>query len=148
MSLVTMLDIESSFSTFFNSLLRASTCCCWRMDVLHRYNRYDLPNQRRRVFMKYGAMPALSSRTRAKILPECEENHLISSLHRSGWTALATEHKTSDILFSVRYFFLPDLLTNTAIGSLSVWPSLFCLQEYFICCSDRAEIRVIVVQNY
>ncbi len=71
-----------------------------------RYKQYDLPIQRRCDFMKSGAMPALSSRTRAQTLPECEENCLILSLDRLGWTALATERKTSDMLFPVRYFFL------------------------------------------
>ncbi len=66
-----MLEIESSFSTSLDSLLRALTCHCWRMDVLHRYKWYDLPNRRRRDFMKSGAMPALSSRTGAQTFPEC-----------------------------------------------------------------------------
>jgi hypothetical protein len=100
------MEIESSFSTSLDSLLRASTCCCWRMDVACRCKRYDLTNQRRCDFMKSGTMPALSSRIRAHTLPECEKNCLILSLDRSGLTALATECKTSDILFLVRYFFL------------------------------------------
>ncbi len=73
--------------------------------------------------MKSGVIPASSSKTRAHTLPEWEENFLSSSLVRSGLTAFAIEHKTSAILLPVRYFGVILLLTKTAMGWESNWPS-------------------------
>ena len=70
-------------------------------------------------------MPASSSNTRAQTLPEWEEKRFILSADRSGLTAFAMEQKTSAILLPVRYLVMPNLFTNTAMGSESDWPSLF-----------------------
>jgi hypothetical protein len=76
------------------------------------------------IYKKSGLIPALSSSTRAHTLPEWDENLLILSSDKSGWTFLAKVRSTSEILYPVRYFVLPFLLTKTAMGCLSVWPSL------------------------
>jgi hypothetical protein len=115
--------MESSFTTSLDSLSSALTCFCWRIDVSSRYNRYYSPIQCRRDLQKSGLIPASSSSMRAHTLPEGDENLLILSSDKSGWTILAMVRSMSEILFPVRYFVFPFLLTKTAMGCLSVWPS-------------------------
>ncbi len=69
--------------------------------------------------MKAGLIPALSKSTRAQTWPECEDIWLNSLADQSGWTFFATDRSTSVILPPVRYFLMPNLLTNTPIGSES-----------------------------
>ncbi len=120
----TVFDMVSSRTTSLDSLLRASTCFCWRINVSRRYSWYDSPIQRRRDLQKSGLIPASSSSSRAHTLPEWDENLLILSSDKSGWTFLAKVQSTSEILFPIRYFVLPFLSTKTAMGCLSVWLSL------------------------
>ncbi len=79
--------------------------------------------------MKAGLNPASSSSTRAQTLPECKEKQLNSSADRSGWTLFVMDCNTLAILPPMRYFLIPNLLTNTPMGSESDWPSFLALRK-------------------
>jgi hypothetical protein len=105
-----------------------------------------LPIQRRCDLQKSGLIPALSSSTRAHTLPKWDENLLILSSDKSGWTFLAKGQSTSEILFPVRNFVLPFLLTKNSHGLLVSLAESLGLEEDFVRCSDWADIGMVVVR--
>ena len=90
-------------------------------------------------------MPASSSNTRAQTLPEWEEKNFISSADRSGWTSFAMEQRMSAILLPVRYLVMPNLFTNTAMGSEFDWPS-HLIGKDLMCSSDGANVDMIIIR--
>ena len=121
-----------------DSFLRASICLCCKMEVSRKYNLYESPIQRNRDVMKAGLMPASSKCTRAQTGPKGNDIRLNSladqskwtffaidrddmwlNSDQSGWTFFVTDRSTLAILPPVRYFLMPNLLTNMPIGSES-----------------------------
>ena len=100
----------------------------WGRWCARKYNLYESPIQRSRNVMKAGLMPASSKSMRAQTRPECNDIPLNSSADQSEWTFFAIDQSTSAILPPVRYFLMPNLLTNMPIGSESDWSSFLALR--------------------
>ena len=139
--------LPKSLMKLFDELLKAETCLDWSTAVSHKYYLYESPIQRCRDSMKSVFIPALSSKTTAHTLIECDVNLMISSLVRSGWQIFCKGLKYFGNLACRKVFCDTLVVDKDAHWLVISLTQVFCLQKDPICRTHWTYVRMPVVHN-